>query len=98
MRPIRIALTCSMTTASAGFSTGVASVHKPKDPQLHENRTIWSLGVAKRADTNLRRFSWQHGDAFMCRKCRGDGVVLAVVDLILQPIPCARCGGEGLEP
>lgn len=67
-------------------------------PQLTENRRIWSEGVAKRADEGLRSFSWQEGDAFMCRKCRGDGVVLAVVSLVLQPIKCTRCGGEGLEP
>ena len=68
------------------------------DPALYERRREWAQGVARRADENLRRLPPREGDARFCRKCEGDGVVLAVVDLVLQPISCARCGGEGLEP
>jgi len=68
------------------------------DPQLTINRQLWAEGPAKRADANLRSFCRREGAALFCAKCDGDGVVLAVVSLVLQPVKCTRCGGEGLEP
>jgi len=64
------------------------------------NRDLWFAGEARRADRGLRVFADRIGDAVMCRKCRGDGVVMGRMahQDFAEPIKCKRCGGEGLEP
>lgn len=62
-----------------------------------------------RADRGLRRFGRRVGDAIMCPRCDGDGVVLANVwnrptvenpyhrETVREPVKCPDCGGEGLD-
>jgi DnaJ-class molecular chaperone len=59
-------------------------------------------GEPRRADAGLRRFGEQIGDATMCQRCYGSGVVLTELwsqgRIIEQPKKCPDCRGEGLDP
>ena len=65
-----------------------------------ERRRQRSAGQVKRADTFLLPKPRREGWATFCRKCDGNGVVVYwnSRDQIDEPIMCARCNGEGLEP
>lgn len=64
----------------------------------------------RRADAGLRKFGEQIGDATMCTKCHGAGVVkgrelhwprgrsYGGSHLIDTPVKCPDCRGEGLDP
>lgn len=60
-------------------------------------RSVAVRGERTRADAGLRRFARRVGDARMCRRCDGDGLVLYGLGP-LEPRRCGRCGGKGLEP
>lgn len=56
-----------------------------------------------RADLRLRSFGRRDGDAVMCPRCDGDGLILRQAGWsglapIIQPFKCETCGGEGLDP
>lgn len=61
-----------------------------------------------RADERLRDLGPRVGDAVMCPKCEGGGYVMgralgyrpnhARKELIVQPVTCPACKGEGLDP
>lgn len=55
-----------------------------------------------RADAGLRRFGRREGDAIMCPRCDGDGIVLRKtgwlgLEPLIEPEKCPECGGEGLD-
>lgn len=63
-----------------------------------------------RADARLRPFGRREGDAVMCPRCDGAGVILGremhwskgraleAGHLIPAPVKCTVCGGDGLDP
>lgn len=75
-----------------------------------ERDSLWKRGPESRADAGLRKFGPRIGDAVMCPKCEGSGVVkgremhwyqgrtYGAGQLIDAPVKCPTCGGEGLDP
>lgn len=62
-----------------------------------------------RADARLRSFGPRVGDAVMCPRCEGGGWIAERAmaastqaygrrEMLLQPVKCPVCKGEGLDP
>ena len=69
-----------------------------QDIGASERAALWAAGPAKRADAKLRSFGRREGDATMCPRCDGDGVILCRGRFTIEPMKCPDCGGEGLDP
>lgn len=71
-----------------------------REPHRDVKRTADGVN---RADLRLRSFGRREGEAVMCPRCDGDGLILANRSyhgdrMTLQPVKCPTCGGEGLDP
>jgi len=76
--------------------------------RLRRAEHVGADGV-NRADARLRSFGPREGDAVMCPRCGGGGWIAERAPaysarvyggktMMLQPVKCPVCKGEGLDP